>query len=334
MQFDSDFGELTILAGTIIYGGLTFDFTKNSIVNFGPGLNASFIFDGVPDTINAAGRPFCTFPNEVVTIFDLTGFAAVPNALNDMTGAIASALEERMYGRRGRQGSQTFSMAGANGNYRIQDNGGWATLTGGYRNQDATSTTSAYDNLLGGIIGGFDRENSENVSSGFFGGYSYGRVRSSGGVAKTETQSIFGGGYASYSGDTLLVDFSTTIGATINQNDRLGTNNTVIGGVVTNSADYNVWFVSPSLTIGPAKPVFANVTPSVRLRYSALFLNGYTETETGSALAGTQSALTVGDRTVQVGEIRGQLAYQMEQRKSPNGVLDARLRVGVDGIFN
>ena len=83
---------------------------------------------------------------------------------------------------------------------------------------------------------------------------------------------------------------------------------------------------SPTLTLGPSQPTLGNLSPSLRLRYAALFLDGYTET-------GSVANLTIGSRTVQIGEIRGQLAFQPTPQ-TDFGTVQARLRAGVDGIFN
>src|SRR5690606_37688247 len=62
-------------------------------------------------------------------------------------------------------------------------------------------------------------------------------------------------------------------------------------------------------------------------RYAGLFLDGYEE-------SGSAADLSVGSRSVNVFELRGQLAYGFAPMQQENGTLDATLRVGADGVFS
>lgn len=326
VNLDGDNAVLMLMPGARLQGNIVFDNATSGTLRLSPGLSTFLTLDGVPATIDGNGAPVVT-SGAVVASVDTTGFAAADAAFNDLTRATADALDARMAGNRLGAGTQIFAMGrdGADGGKHRR---GWATLIGGFRDQDATDTTASYENLLGGVIGGMDRPVTDSRSFGLYGGYAYHRLRASGDSTTTDVNTLFGGTYASYRGDSYFLDATGTVGVGIYDNDRQVINTGVSGGVETARADYNGYFLSPSLTIGTDTQILGRaVTPSVRLRYAALFLDSYTE-------SGSSANLSVGSRTAHFGEVRGQLAVYAKEAQTGQGAMNAVLRVGVDGIFN
>ncbi len=312
---------LALLPGAALQGGLTFSDPGTGTLNLNPGMSAHLTFNGLPATINSGALPVVV-DGSVVALVDVTGFAATDQAFFDLSRTAANTLDARMGGLR--PGGQTFAYGGGPGS----PHGAWASLIGAYRDQDATSTTAAYDIALGGIIGGADRALSASRSAGFYGGYTYADISASGDGTSTDANSVFAGGYFSHTGASHFIDFAGLLGISFYDNRRRVINNAVAGGFETATADYNGYFLSPSLTIGTNTQLFGKpLTPSIRLRYAALFLDGYTE-------SGSSANLSVGSRTAHFGEIRGQLAYRAHQAQTSQGAMETVLRAGVDGIFN
>src|SRR5690606_16881874 len=162
-----------------------------------------------------------------------------------------------------------------------------------------------------------------NWRGGLFIGAAAARMRTDPRSQTIDSGNYFAGGYASFTGASVFLDLSLTAGVSDFSSDRSVANNMVFGGIEHAEADYLGFFVSPGVTRGRD---FAGAggrpfAPSLRARYAGLFLDGYEE-------SGSAADLSVGSRSVNVFELRGQLAYGFAPMQQENGTLDATLRVG------
>lgn len=330
--------HITLLPGSTLEGDIYFGkgaegvdpiigqaYSYNSLT-LAKGFNTALTFSetetvGMP--LVYSDSPFAVTDTMVAHV-GATGFGAVDEVFNDLTGSIADALDERMAANRG-IGGQSFSYERYGS--EAPGRGGWFQLIGGYRSQEAGNSTLAFDNYLAGILGGVDRDLDDGRMAGLFAGYAYNEIAFDDDIVTTSTNSVFGGGYFSRTEDAYFINLAATVGASFNDNEREIANNMVVGGLETADSNYNGWFVSPAVTLGSRHAVSGGeLDPSIRLRYSALFLDSYTETGSGANMS-------VDGRTAQVGEVRGQLAWR-EDKTTENGIFHSSLRVGVDGVFN
>ncbi len=236
--------------------------------------------------------------------------------LADTTRAMAGAVDGRLAALRA-----TGGLPGPGGQL-------WATPFGGYRDQAGTAFTTGFEYGFGGLVGGYDRAVSDTTLLGLFGGFTAGETSSDRAVARIDAIGAFGGGYLSHGFGRAFVDLSVAAGVMMHDSERTIANNLVAGGLETATADYDGLFVTPALTFGLDTTVGATVlTPSLRLRYAGLALDGYHET-------GSVAALAIDERQVHVVELRGQLQAALAGGELDGGAWNLRVRAGVDGIFH
>ena len=125
-----------------------------------------------------------------------------------------------------------------------------------------------------------------------------------------------------------FIDLTLTAGWSDFHSDRQVINNMVAGGIEHAKADYDGFLISPSVRFGTDMAMGdGTLTPSLRLRYAGLFLDGYEE-------SGSVADLRVDDRDISIIDVRGELAYRFAGRETPEGTLYQTARFGVDGTFS
>ncbi|WDR05116.1 autotransporter domain-containing protein [Devosia rhodophyticola] len=335
VRFDSNNGTLNLLPGTLIQGGIAFSDPATATLDIGPGFaNAAFTLTGMPTTINTNGQPYVVSGN-IVALVNPTGFDGASTMLTQSTRAIADVIDNHTaspatggtgpssaLGYAAAPGNQatnaTATMASA-GQPTANGLAWWSEVFGNYRHQGNR------DYVQGGVIAGLDGSLAPNTTAGVFVGAATGRPQ--GTATRIDSTSLFGGAYLDQRVQALFAKFAVTGGVMLNNSTRQVLNNLAPGGVDTASANFNGFFISPSVTVGVDQQVNGMViTPSLRLRYAGLFQNGYSET-------GSIANLTIGNQNTHVFEVRAQVNAALDTRHIENGDLKTSVRAGVDGIF-
>ncbi|CAN0496088.1 unnamed protein product, partial [Phaeothamnion confervicola] len=183
------------------------------------------------------------------------------------------------------------------------------------------ATLRAVTNFYGGAMG-FDRQVRPDLRIGGFAGAGTTRQDIDTNSGHTDSDIVFGGVYGRWSPGVTFVDVALSGGLSRNAIMRNIANNLAAGGMETAKADTGGWFVSPALSVGYRIPLTGSLalTPSAYLRYVAAGLGGYAE-------SGSSANLTVGARTMQDVEERGEL--KLAQTTSFDGVAQLRTSVHV-----
>ncbi len=321
---------LVLLPGSKIIGRINLSPGTN-ILRVGNGLNVAKTFNRSIDVVDTNGAPFVALGNTVVVV-DPTGFSQIDDNITDVTTGISGVLTGQMDAARangatvvasGNGASAVVAPAGGVGKaYRA-----WAEVFGGVRDQGSDGATVGSTNVFGGIVAGVDTLTTVHGGRvGLFVGGSVSEVDVDFNNQDIDADSIFGGLYASFAANSIDIDTALTFGYVDYDSVRRVANNTVAGGIQKAKADFDGVFVSPEITFSTAMAVANSmrVKPSLTLRYTGLFLDGYTE-------SGSAANLSVKSRDVHVLSARAQVAIPMTMAQDENGVLNTEIRVGVDG---
>lgn len=341
---------LTLLSGSVIQGALDLSGAGTRTLNIGPGLSIAYTFDNGPSVINTEGAPYAHVGNQVVVV-DKAGTAPLgqtDDMLADLTGGVFNAVHSRLShsGSRHQSASVTSVMGGKMSlgmpvsplddtpaspsvSYKAT---AWGQAFGAYSRQKiGSANATAVHNFSGGIMG-IDRWVAPGLRIGGFGGGTQGDLKTPFNVHDVDTESYFGGAYASFTRRDWFARVLITAGRSTYESERDVANNLVTGGMQTASASYGGTFVSPELAIGTSWTLgrFA-IEPSARVRYAHMSLGGYTET-------GALGNFTVADRDVSLWLGRAQLAVPIatdwgtfaprigiEAWSSDNGAISASL---------
>jgi outer membrane autotransporter protein len=142
---------------------------------------------------------------------------------------------------------------------------------------------------------------------------------------------VFLGAYARYRWAHSFLKAAVQIGHSSNDSTRNANNNLAAGGVETAKGNFGGWYVSPETTLGFnwTLGVLAGgaytLTPSLRVRYFYASLDGYIET-------GSAANLTVGARTLQDFEERGELKLSRSQVYATGVAVMTNVYGGVIGV--
>jgi len=317
IRFEKSNATLNLLAGSVIQAGITFIGTGNT-VSFGPGLNAMLSFSDLPETI-LTGDNLYAVSGASIAVLDRGGFALTDDMALTLAGDIAGVVD---------RGGRGQCLAGPNGQTTTGDAErcaaeAWLAGFGSFGGRPDSSSLAGFGYLGGGGLAGLEFMPGGDVSGGIFVGAmaAHGMVGES--QDTTQTGGVMGG-HAGFAHDGYFADFYAALGVLQIDSQRTVADNTVIGGLSLASASYAGYFLSPAVTIGTDLETGAGIlTPSLRLRYAGLMLDGYSE-------SGAADALVIDDRAVHELELRAQLALALTPAVSEAGTLSAVLRAGAE----
>jgi uncharacterized protein with beta-barrel porin domain len=316
---------LNLLAGSAIQGGIWFINPGSASLNIGRWQNTALTLTGVPATISTSGQPY-VLSGSVLAVVDPTGFAAGSAFAIDLTRSIANTLDTRMAPGTGDTMMATGAISSATASAHGWDY--WASVNGFYGDRSASGSSDGFHYGAGNLMAGADTSLSATDRAGFFAGLSAGQMKTASGTTRIDATGGFGGVYWGRDTGSMFTNASLTAGGLSNSSDRTVANNMVAGGLEDARADYTSWFISPALTVGMHSQVMGHaITPSVRIRYSGLYQDGYSET-------GSAANMTVSGRTSNAVDLRGQVRTNVSTAMNADGVTRVDVRTGVDGIFN
>ena len=165
------------------------------------------------------------------------------------------------------------------------------------------------------------------IRLGGFAGASFASLNTDAGTQEIDANSYYAGLYAGFTMSEAFLNLALTGGYTSQSTSRDVLNNMVVGGVEQAKGDPNGIFISPSATIGTDIDTGGMIfTPSLRARYAGLFMDSYDEN-------GSTADLSVDARSINLFDLRGQVAFAIAPMQTDGGHFDAALRLGADATY-
>jgi hypothetical protein len=329
---------LTLLAGSSVQGILDLgpkEVPGHNTLVIGRRLSTALTYLGGEGVIfDTSGMPFMS-SGGVLAVVDPTLFSAEGDMLNDLTRSLADVVDARLGSARSGHGVANMVAAAPTGIVPTADVPDaaepqrviWAAGIGNYRSEGSNGIYDGFDSTLGGFAIGADGVLSPGTRLGGFAGASFASLNTDTGTQEIDADSYYAGLYAGFTISEAFLNLALTGGYTSQSTSRDVLNNMVAGGVEQAKGDPNGIFISPSATIGTDIATGGMIlTPSLRARYAGLFMDSYNEN-------GSTADLSVGSRSVNLFDLRGQVAFAIAPMQTNGGHFDATLRLGADAAY-
>ncbi|WP_395663480.1 autotransporter domain-containing protein [Aestuariivirga sp.] len=335
VYFDGSNNTLTLLSGSNVQGMLDIAGTGGNTLVIGRRLSTALTYLGGEGVIlDTSGMPFVS-SGGVLAVIDPTLFSAEGDMLNDLTRSLADLVDARLGSARSGYGAANMVAAAPTGIVPTADVPDavepqsviWAAGIGNYRSQDSNGIYEGFDSTLGGFAIGADGVMSSGTRLGGFAGASFASLNTDAGTQEIDADSYYAGLYAGFTMSEAFLNLALTGGYTSQSTSRDVLNNLVAGGVENAKGDPNGIFISPLATIGTDIDTGGIIlTPSLRARYAGLFMDSYDEN-------GSTADLSVDSRSVNLFDLRGQVAFAIAPMQTNGGHFDAALRLGTDATY-
>lgn len=317
---------LTLNPGSLIIGGINLGAGTDALT-LQNGVATILTFDSLPEQITST-LPFVTSGTTVATL-DPSAFGQQDEILSGLTSGIFNSIHARLASDN-RAGAAVASNAMALGATNLEPPamrlgaGGaeannetaadtpaalWVQGFGSILRDDDNGGQVAFDSATvktGGLIAGIDAHLTRPLKAGVFFGVARTDTAANQTGTELETDSAYGGIYASLDTGTWFFRAMVTGGALDYESDRTVLYNLSSTGRQVGTASYDGSFVSPEVALGTTFNIAGlNIEPSVRVRYAYLSHDGYAE-------QGAFDALSIQGRDVSLWQGRVQLAFPYE----------------------
>lgn len=323
---------LNLNASATITGGFNLGTNTTLNIDLGSSSSVMWTFDptqlagGAPNIVGA-GQVFQTFSGGILQIasFDPTALAASSDGLAQLGGSLSGLMQQRLEGGGAgllNSGNNTFVSTwesksrisnahdrGLKSHVGVAAPEAWLSLFGVSSDYDSTEATLGFNVSLWGAAGGYDWSPIADLKFGFMLGYLEQGLEASSHTAHSydnDTSGFFTGIYGRYNLDeTMFVDFSLIGGVSDHSHNRFVNDSLAAVG------KSNSYWLSPEIAIG-IKYQLTNgwlASPSVRLRYSSQWHDGYSETGPSASNA------AIGSHQVAIGEASVEFAANKQTKK-------------------
>ena len=225
----------------------------------------------------------------IVVYIDPTGYALQASAVGVLSNAVHTVVSQRLSPSNQRRAAirRQIQLAAAGELFpgllfRDPRPLIWTEFFGGGRSRGQEKVNHAYDQNYKGVVLGMEQSEAGDAAPrlGLLLGYADSSVKTRPASSKTTTESLFGGIYGQLSWHGLAIGGGLNVGHEWHKGSRYYMRD---GLADTARADYNSWFLSPSLEVSGIYPLSGRfeLRPSASVNYTAGFYDGYKETGLG-----------------------------------------------------
>jgi hypothetical protein len=328
---------LNIFPGSQIIGAINFNQAGDVINIFGNGGAGSsstltFLTAGGFPIVNLKGDNMVNVggPTGIYAVVDPTGPSVNGAALGSMMGGLHNVITQQLSHGNAKPAQVASTRVEPGMMPSADDSQIWFSGFGSHRERDTDGSVLAYDHDFYGGVGGYEMRLGRSSRIGFMAGYANTDLATDFQSLYTNTHSGFIGTYGQVRLGSFNLDGSLIGGYEQNDNNRIVVDN--INGFELAEADYDSFFISPSVTLSSEVRVFTNIAlrPSATATYSVAWYDDYTETGT------TQSNLTIDDRTAQavVTKLQMVAAYVFDNGSEVGLLAGGRFRYTINDDVN